>query len=921
MVLLALPFMASAQQVSGTVSDKNGPITGATVSTPNGNGTVTDINGRYELKVPAGNHMVKISFIGYVTRKESVSVASGENRSLNITLEENTELLQELVVVGTRSRPRSSMDTAVPIDVLDAKDLIRTGQNSFDKALTYRVPSFNSVQAPVQDANSLLDPYEIRNMGPSRTLILVNGKRKNLSALLYVQVSPGKGETGADISAIPQDAVKRVEILRDGASAQYGSDAIAGVMNIILKDDVDYSSVTMRTGITGKGDGESLGMSLNSGASVGENGFINYTVDFSKIALANRPGTVDAAGEAGAFGADINMVKEFLSRRPDAGNINGSPETTAAKFLVNGGFKIDGNTEGYFNAAYIYKNVNSYANYRTPYWRPVSSIPYLADFFPGSHPTNPGGYDGYGPTFDGLLNDYNATVGFKSEKNGWTYDGSFTTGGNGQSYKVKNSHNKDDIASNPIWTDANGDHVIDDDEITLTPKYRLNSPISFDPGGTAFAHHVGNIDVSKSVSYNFGVAFGAEFRSETFTVIEGELASYDGGGADSFAGNRPENSGQWNRYNFGGYLDLSWDVTKNFLLNGTARLENYSDFGQAFVWKLSTRYKLMDDMMTFRASASTGFRAPTLHQIYTQKSQYTFIDGAVQIGGVINNVSPQAKFLGIDPLYAEKSTNVTVGLGIRPAENFSMTVDYYNIAVKDRIVLSTDIKPTEAKDTALDQILEEYNLKAVNFFMNAIDTKTSGIDFVSNLKTPGLGNGTLEFILSGNYTIQNGRDGTVKNPALLKNTGQSVVDATQEALFFTSRPKTKWILGANYDLGKFGFSLNNTYFGKSTFRQGGLDSNLKTEFIPKIVTDLGINYAASDKVNISFNVNNLLNVLPEWKFVALNSDGERILNNPEKIKEQSNEITFNQRYSQVTYDGSHFSQLGSLYNLTLNVRF
>ncbi|MEO9966084.1 MAG: TonB-dependent receptor [Reichenbachiella sp.] len=922
LMLLVLPFAVSAQQLSGVISDKSGPVIGATVSISSSNGTITNVNGEYTLKVPAGTHEVSISFVGYLTKKITTTVASGENKTLNATLEENVELLNELVVVGTRSRPRSSVDTAVPVDILDAKDLISTGQNTFDKALTYRVPSFNSVQTPVNDATSLLDPYEIRNMGPSRTLILINGKRKNLSALLYTQTSPGRGETGADISAIPQDAIERVEILRDGASAQYGSDAIAGVMNIILKDDVDYGSVTLRAGITGEGDGETVGVSLNSGTTLGNDGFLNYTVDFSKRELANRPGTVNAAGEAGDFGANIADVREFLNRRPDAGNVNGSPETTAAKFLLNGGFNISSDVQGYFNGAYVYKNVNSFANYRTPYWRTVTDFPYLADFFPGDHPTNAGGYDGYVPTFDGLLNDYNGTLGVRSERNGWTYDGSFTVGGNTQTYKVTNSHNRNFVYSPSTWLDANSNGTVDAGEINEgSLLYRENSPISFDPGGTRFSHIVGNIDITKEISNSLAMAFGAEFRNETFTVIEGDKASYDGGGADSFAGNTPENSGKFNRYNFGGYFDLSYDVTDDFLLNGTIRMENYSDFGQAFVWKLSSRYKLMDDKMTLRASASTGFRAPTLHQIYTQKAQYSFVPGAgIQVGGLVNNVSPQAKLLGIPQLDAEESFNFTIGLGARPSEDFDVTIDYYNIAVKDRIVLSTEIGPTGG-NTALDQVLAANNLSDVSFFVNALDTKTSGIDFVANYKNLGVGNGTMRFTLSGNYTIQNERDGDVKNPALVAGAGQSVVNETQEALFFTSRPKTKWILGVNYDLGKFGFSLNNTYFGTTTFRQQGMDSNLKTEFKPKVVTDLGVNFSASDNVNISFNVNNILNVLPEWEFKALNGAGESILNDPAQVQNQSNLITFNQRYSQMTYDGYHFSQLGSMYNLTVNVRF
>ena len=290
--------------------------------------------------------------------------------------------LEEVVVTGTRTPARSNTSSPLPVDIVGVKELQATGQTTFDKALQYKIPSFNTVNTPVNDATSLLDPYEIRNMGPSRTLILINGKRKNLSALLYTQTSPGRGETGADISGIPTDAIKTIQILRDGASAQYGSDAIAGVMNIILKDSYKDGSATFRSGITGEGDGEMLGVSVNNGSKIGDRGFVNYTVDFSKTALANRPGTVDAEGEFADFGGTrpgetLADIQEFLSRRPDAGNINGSPETTAAKFLVNGSVDVSDKTDMYFNAAYVYKKVNSFANYRTPYWRDIQDFPYL----------------------------------------------------------------------------------------------------------------------------------------------------------------------------------------------------------------------------------------------------------------------------------------------------------------------------------------------------------------------------------------------------------------------------------------------------------------------------------------------------------------------------------------------------------------
>ncbi|MDH5609448.1 MAG: TonB-dependent receptor, partial [Cyclobacteriaceae bacterium] len=809
--------LSQQKTINGSVTDASTgeAIVGANVVLKGTTtGVVTDLNGKFSMQV-GPDATITISFIGY----EPIDIAVGNRTVIDVKMVSGSTELEELVFVGTRSTPRSSTDTPVPVDIIGADDLVSTGQTTFDKALQYRIPSFNTVQTPVNDATSLLDPYEIRNMGPSRTLILVNGKRKNLSALLYTQTSPGRGETGADISAIPTDAIKRVEILRDGASAQYGSDAIAGVMNIILKDGSDGGSATVRSGITSQGDGGMFGVSVNNGVALGKgDGFLNITTEFSKVNLANRPGTVDADGEAADFGAPLADVQAFLAAYPDAGNINGSPETTSAKFLVNGEVEVNENSEVYFNAAYVYKKVNSFANYRTPYWRTLTDYPYLADLFPNG-PN--GSYIGYVPTFDGDLADYNATIGYHTIENGWNTDMSLTTGKNTQTYTVTNSHNRS--------TDAGGNFI-----------YGSASPITFRPGGTSFHHIVGNIDVSKSLNDIFSISLGSEFRSETFDVIQGDEASYLGIGADSFAGNTPENSGSFNRYNFGGYFDLAMDITKDFLVNATVRTENYSDFGNAFVWKVSSRYKLADDKIVLRGSVSTGFRAPTLHQIYTQKAQYSFIPGqGIQVGGLVSNVSAQASLIGIPKLDAEQSINFTYGIGTQINKNFNITADYYNIAVKNRIVLSTEIGATASGTTPLDQILISNNLSDLSFFVNAIDTRTSGVDVVANYRNINLGMGQLAFNLAGNYTIFNGLDGDVKIPTLIAGAGQSVVNETQEALFFTSRPKTKWITGIGYEINKIGFSLNNTLFGKTTFRQQGMDSNLKTEFIPKVVTDLG----------------------------------------------------------------------------------
>lgn len=890
--LLFIGFSANAQRtVTGTVTEKDGSALPGVAVVVKGTtiGAQTDGNGSFSLSVPTNAATLTLSFLGFASQ----DVAIPASNVVNVALQSEASTLNEVVIsVGSRNTQRTVTDAPIPIDIIGAADLKATGQNSFDKALQYRVPSFNTVQTPVNDATSLLDPYEIRNMGPSRTLILINGKRKNTSSLVYVQTSPGRGETGADISAIPTDAIKRVEILRDGASAQYGSDAIAGVMNIILKDRFDYGTFTINGGVTSKGDGGYYGVSLNNGANLGEKGFVNYTIDLSDRTLANRPGVVDAQGDANDFGAKLSDVQAFLAKYPDAGNINGSPATSAAKFLINTGVDLSPNTQLYANAAYIYKKVSSFANYRTPYWRTTDEGLLHAAGTP---------YVGYVPTFIGDLNDYNGTIGIRSETNGWKSDVSFTTGGNKQTYVVNNSRNRSLGAA---------------------------SPISFRPGGYEFNHNVGNLDITKALLDNLTLGIGTEFRAESFTVIAGDTASYSGGGADSFPGFNATNAGTFTRYNFGGYLDLGWDVSKDFLINGTVRQEKYSDFGAATVWKISSRYKLADDKFVIRGSVSTGFRAPSLHQINEQLTQASFVPGqGIQIKGLVNNNSPAAFLLGIPKLKAETSTNITLGIGFTPTKNFSITLDYYNIAVKDRIILSSNISPGGTATTAkLDAVLKNAGVVGLSFFTNGINTTTSGLDLVANYRNLIVGSGKLNVNVAGNIQLQNQLDGGltgggVINPAILSGTGQSIFDQTQEALLLSSRPKFKLIVGLDYQIGKFGIMLNNTVFGPTTFHQDGIDANLNTEFDTKLVTDLGFNWKVTKDIVWAVNINNILNVIPSWHYVSLNSKGDAVLKDAAALKDITNAITFNGRYSITTYDGSHFSQLGTIFDTRLTFKF
>lgn len=913
LMIFSLGAFAQDRQITGTVTDQDGggSLPGVNVRVKGTSlGTASDSDGKFSISVPQSATSLVFSYIGFAEQE----VAVGNNNVINVAMAASASELGEIVVAVGRGQQRTFTDTPLPVDNISVSDLRTTGQVSFDKALQYRVPSFNTVNTPVNDATSLFDPYELRNLGPSRTLILINGKRKNLTSLVYTQTSPGRGETGADLSAIPTDAIKRVEILRDGASAQYGSDAIAGVMNIILKDGYEGTSATFNTGSTLKYGGFSYGLNFNSGATLAKNGYINYHISLSHQDASIRKDKVDGPSDFrdltdGSTSAQ-NGVNAFLQKYPDGLNKNGTPENTSAKFLLNAAIPVGENSEVYGNAAFVYRKTLSYANYRQPYWRVDQGllharIPGAPDYTGDDYGGGPNaaavqaafapdkaaglyeGYIGYQPSFDGDLTDYNGTLGFRTkDMGGWKQDMSLTVGGNKMLFTVNNTVNRALVKS---------------------------SPISFKPGGFSFNHIVGNIDLSRNLGDKFYIALGTEFRSETYQIIAGDTASYSSEGANSFPGFQERNAVKATRYNIGAYLDVNWDITDNFLIGGTYRTEKYSDFGAANVFKATSRLKI-GEKVTIRGSVSTGFRAPTLHQQYLSLSQASFSGGDIVITGLANNFSREAQLLGVPKLKAEKSTNYTFGLGFNPVKNLSVTLDYYHITIKDRIIYSNEVSATVAG----------IDISGISFFINAAETKTSGVDVVANYRNINLGSAKLSLNLAGNYTIQNDLVGGwqgVKSTPIIAATNQEIFNQTQESLMTTSRPKFKFILGGDITFGKWGFNLNNTMFGPTTFNNADLDDNLFVEFKTKMVTDLGVNFNVTDRATISVTVQNLLNIMPEYVVKAYNAAGESILADPDQVAEQKSYITFNGRYPILTYDGAHFSQLGTSFLAQFTYRF
>lgn len=811
---------ALCQNIQGVVkdADSEAPLAGANVVVKGtSQGTVTDEKGNFSLVVGSLPVTLQVSFLGYDDREVVVS----NTDYLTITLQFGLQL-EDILIVGSRFAPRTVITSPVPIDNVRIDDLLSTGQFTFDKMMHYQVPSFNSTQQTISDATAHFDPADLRGLGPSRTLILINGKRKNPSSLVYINDTPGKGEVGVDMKSIPASAIERVEVLRDGASAQYGSDAIAGVINIVLKDDVNATDVSFYSGVTTQGDGFTAGYDLNTGFQLGKKGYVHLSTSFSDQNETNRAPSPGVDELFGVSSAD----NQWLRENPDMGMRVGQPNMTTGSVFYNANLPLNDKAEFYSFGGLVYRRGISYALYRTPYWIPDP-------FFIFHKPNEP--YNGFHPTFETDIFDHTLAFGVRGEKSGWKYDLSTIFGGNEVDYTVSNSLNRD---------------------------LGAQSPTVFRPGGYGFRNQVSNLDLARQFGI-FTLSLGTEFRTENFKAIPGDEASYFNetgrGGAQSFPGIQPQNAIDANRYNVGFYVDGTLDLTKDFLVGGAARFESYSDFGQTFNWKAVARYKFLNDRFTIRASASTGFRAPSLHQIYLSIVQTLVSGGTVSNQGTFNNQSPIIRALAVPSLKEEQSRNLTAGIAFKPVNGMFVSLDYYRVAVDDRIVYSSSIASSDTT-TQVYRILQDYKITSLKFFTNAVNTVTSGIDLVANYSTT-VGPGELGINLAANFN-QTKIAGQIATPAPIAAARVDIFDRKEQSRILSARPQDKILVGLSYKIGKLRAVLNNTRFGAVTWQHDS-DPNKDQTFSAKVVTDLYLDYRLTKKTGVSLAIHNLFDVYPD----------------------------------------------------------
>lgn len=820
LVLASSTALAQSQTLSGQVLDAAGrPVIGATVvEKGTNNGIGTDANGRFVLRARSAQPRLQVSALGYTTQE--VSPTGGP---IAVQLAEASTTLEGVQVVGSRSLNRTVTDSPSPVDIIDVQQVTaKTGQLDVNQLLQFVAPSFNSNRQTGADGADHTDPASLRGLGPDQTLVLVNGKRWHQSSLVNLFGSRGRGNTGTDLNTIPAASIERIEILRDGASAQYGSDAIAGVINIVLKTstkeltaNANYGAYTAKYRFDDKTfDGGNFNANLNYGVKVGEAGYVNLTADFNQREHTQR---------ANVPAPDGIQRREY-----------GDPKAYNTSAYLNSKLPLNENIYAYAFGGFNVRRGEAYAYTRFPTVTDASgnSIPN-----PRSNATlYPNGFD---PIISSNIFDAQGVAGLRGNFGGWDVDISNSFGSNRFHYGVRNS---------------------------LNATLGATSPTSFDAGGFQLQQDVVNLNVSrnfKSVAQGLNLAFGSEYRTEWYTLFAGEAASYTNyapgsgvaGGAQGFPGFQPRNEVRAaTRDNVGVYADAELNITQAWLFEGAARYEHYTDFGSSLTGKVATRYKLGENF-SLRGTLSTGFRAPSLAQI-NFNTVFTNVVGGNPVDILLDrNDGAVSRAVGIPALKQERSQSASVGFTGRAGSILSFTVDGYYIHIKDRIVLTGTFNQS---DNVIGGTLASLGVGQAQFFANAASTTTWGLDAVV-ANTLGVGNGRLTTTLAANL-----------NRLLVTSVQATPRLAGKEEIFFgpreqafvkASAPPFKINLTFDYNVGRFGALVRFVQFGGVKLID--YDGNPEN-YGQRLTTDVALSYALTNQLRLSLGSSNLFNVYPSF---------------------------------------------------------
>ena len=808
----------------------------------------------------AGPHSLLVFAPGFEPQEVIVQESSGQ---ITVTLQIET-VTQELVVIGTRAEARTVTESLVPVDVLGADEFVQQGGPDLLSQLRNVVPSFNVNRQPIADAATIIRPANLRNLAPDHTLVLVNGKRRHRGAVIsWIGGGVADGSQGADISVIPAIALKQVEVLRDGASAQYGSDAIAGVLNFTLKDAPGGGSVEVRAGsyqggdIEGRGpDGKNITYAANVGMPLGEDGFANLSFEFGNTDPTDR--SVQRADASALIAAGNTAVR-------NPAQIWGSPEErNNAKFFGNFGKLVGGTTQVYAHTNYASRKVTGGFFFRNPNTRGavfsgdggktlligdaldaqdgildgsancpvvpiVNHVPdqdalgrvfadpncfSFQEIFPG----------GFTPNFGGYYTDGSVVAGVRGQfTGGLSWDASMGLGSSEVDFFINNTVNA-----------------------SLGP----GTPTDFSPGTYRQEDFNVNFDIAYQASEFVHFAAGTEFRNEGFTIEQGQNESWQFGpyapqgfsaASNGFPGFSPIAAGTWDRRNSAVYADIELsDAEDRLIVGGALRFERFADFGNTLNWKSAARAELLDGFAV-RASASTGFRAPTPGQqnAFNVSTQFDFASGELVNRGTIPSNSKVAALRGGTGLQPETSLNFTAG-AIAEAGKFTLTADFFRIAISDRLALSQNfaLNDTEVDDLVAEGVTSAANLRSFRFFINDFDTLTQGIDIVAVVApTP---RSELSFLYNHTST-----EITEYNPDLLS-------DERIRRLRFTL-PQNRLNATWNQRLGRFNLMGRLSYFGGWYERRDG------HTYPGEWLVDFEVDYRIGKGVSIAGGAQNALN--------------------------------------------------------------
>ena len=960
--VLATTAIAFGQTtVKGTITDADNkePLVGAAVAIKGtSKGTLADFNGMYTLDVPASATTLVVSFVGYSTKE----IAIGKETTLDIQLSTGVAL-DNVVILGSRAPGRTNTQSAVPVDVITPKDLKGFSQVDIGQILNYVAPSFNSNRQTVADGTDHVDPASLRGLGPDQVLVLVNGKRRHTSALININGTVGRGSVGTDMNVIPVAAIERIEVLRDGAAAQYGSDAIAGVINVVLRKDMEGLAVSMTSGfnktdmkwsapnINGSTDnftktltdGEVFQVDIMKGFKLGKEGRLMIAAQYNDRGKTNRSGNDNAPttylGSSGGFpGTPAGRNQDSFRRAliaADAGiektnsydrhnMVFGNSNAKNIGLFVNGALPFATDGEFYFSGGVTHRTGEGYGNYRIPVARnqqPLEadgSLTYVNGFLPGIRST---------------IDDQSFILGIKKDLGEWKMDLSNVFGKNQFAFEVFNSGN----ASLPNGVSQN----------------------VFDAGKLKFSQNTSNFDIARTFDkmgaiQGLSTAFGAEVRNDNYQIVAGELNSYFGngkvvpaapfsvGGAANgtsvaapgslvFPGYQPSNEVNKSRTSIGVYADLEGEIASRLLIGVAARYENYSDFGNNVSGKIATRLKLTDNI-SLRGSFSTGFRAPSLQQRYFNNTSTQFVSGLPSNTLTVNNDDPIARtVIGVDALRPETSVNVAFGVTAKLSSYLSLTVDAYQIEIKDRIVYSGAFSRSLLGFAATDYL----GVNNVNFFANAANTKTKGIDIVANSKVA-IGKGYLNATLAMNFN--NNEVTSINSTALINSDAKNdptkspdtqfknlLFDRQQRSRIEVWQPKNKVNLSLNYSINKLGVTVRVVRFGEAKYvhnldtenknpatgaywgaiysRDANGAAYIDQTFKPVFITDLILSYAFTKQLTLSAGINNLMDVYPDQIYIdprnaagSIDYNSGRDASNRGRLLFQPNQGGYNGRF-------------------------